>query len=429
MSDKQLAFKLNNWQSQVARNQSRFMVLNCGRRAGKSTLSALKLITFAQKNPKAILYYVSPSYKQSKAIMWELLKEYLPKSWITKANDTELKIELFNSSRIELKGADTEPDRLRGVRIDFLVCDEVAAFRNWYTVWNKVLRPTLIDSKGSAWFISTPQGFNFWYDLYNTVDPDFTSYTFTTYDNEFIDPSEIEKLKQEALSKGTMDTFEQEIMAKFTQVAGVVYKEWNFINKFRPVHYDYNLPLHLTFDFGVNDPTAIIWIQRQGGEFRAIDFYEASDANVEHFIQVIQSKPYKTPELITGDPAGKARSIVSNTSPIDEYAKHGIHIRTKDGVTIPEQIRIAHKYMTSFYVDNSLQTLRDHIHNYRYPVKQENVVNQSNEIPIHDEHSHSMRALEYYFVNIDEGIDTFASPQINLIRSSNTQKRKSWGIS
>lgn len=393
----QLTFKLNKWQTEVAGDKARFLVLNCGRRAGKSTFAALKIISFAKKNDNSVVYYVSPSYKQSKAIMWELLKQYIPSSWVRSTNETELKVELLNGAKIELKGADTEPDRLRGVRIDFLVCDEVASFRNWSTVWNKVLRPTLIDSKGSAIFISTPQGFNFWYDLYTTDDPEYKSYTFETYDNEYIETGEIEKIKSELDEQ----TFRQEILAEFTQVSGVVYKEWNFDTNFIPLDYEPNLPVHVTVDFGVNDPTAILWIQRNGGEFRVFDYYEASNASIDNICQMINAKPYRAADLVTGDPAGKARSITTGTSPVEEMAKHGIYVRTKDGVKIPEQIRITHKHMKSLFVSDKLDRLRDCIHNYRYPLKKDNIINQSNEIPIHDEYSHAMRALEYYFVNID----------------------------
>jgi hypothetical protein len=389
--------KLNKWQREVHQDKSRFLVLNCGRRSGKSTYSAIRIIQYAMDNPRVVVYYVSPSYKQSKAIMWQILRDTIPGQVIRSTNETELNIELINGSRIELKGADAEPDRLRGVRIDFLVCDEVSSFRNWDTVWNKVLRPTLIDSKGSAIFISTPQGFNFWYDLYSIKDDEYRSYTFTTYDNEFIDPIEIDKIKAEL----DEDTFRQEILAEFTQVSGVVYKEWNFNTNFVDLEYEPSLPLHITIDFGVNDPTAILWIQRNGGEFRIFDYYEASNASIDNICQMINAKPYKHADLITGDPAGKARSITTGTSPIEEMSKHGIYVRTKDGVQIPEQIRITHKHMKSLFVSSKLERLRDCIHNYRYPVKKENTINQSNEIPIHDEYSHSMRALEYYFVNVD----------------------------
>lgn len=392
-----MVISLNKWQTLVAKDTARFLCLNCGRRSGKSYFSALKLIFFAAKNPESVSYYVSPSYKQSKAIMWEMIKKLAPKGLIVKANESSLEFEIANGARILLKGADAEPDSLRGVKIDYLVCDEVSSFRNWDVVWDKVLRPTLIDSKGKALFISTPQGHNFWFDFYNIQENGFKSYSFSTYDNEYIDREEIEKLKRDM----SEDDFRQEILAEFVTVAGQVYKEWSFKNQFVALDYDPLLELHLTFDFGVNDPTAIIWLQRQGGEFRVIDYYEANNANIDHFVQVIRSKPYKEPSFICGDAAGKARSIVSNTSPIDEYARQGIFIRTLDGLLIPDQIRITHKYIRSLYVSNRLQRIRDCILNYAYPKKKENISNQSNEIPIHNEFSHGMRALEYYFANID----------------------------
>lgn len=389
--------KLNKWQSIVARDTHRFIRLNAGRRSGKSFFSALKIIFFAARNADSVIYYVSPSYKQSKAIMWEMIKKHSPKGFIKSANETTQSIIFANNARLEVKGADAEPDALRGIRIDFLVCDEVASFRNWDTVWNQVLRPTLVDSKGKGMFLSTPKGHNFWFDFYMKEDPEFASYTFSSYENDYLDPTEIEKTKAEM----SEDDFRQEFMADFVTVEGQVYKEWNLNTNFVPVAYDPKLELHVSFDFGVNDPTAIIWIQRNGGEFRIIDHYEVSNANVDHFVQVIRSKPYRWPSLFTGDSAGKARSIVTNTSPIEEYAKHDIFIRTTDGLQIPEQIRITHKYIKSLYVDSKLTRMRDVLLNYHYPKKKENTLNQSNEIPVHDEFSHTARALEYYFANID----------------------------
>jgi len=389
--------KLNKWQSIVARDKTRFLRLNCGRRSGKSTLAALKLIYFAARSPGAVLYYVSPSYVQSKAIMFEMIKKYSPKGLFSKVTETPPVFTLVNGASIHLKGADSEPDALRGVRLDYLVCDEVSSFRNWDTVWNQVLRPTLVDSKGAAMFISTPKGHNFWFDFFMKKDPEFASYTFSSYDNDYLDEAEIEKTKKEMAE----DDFRQEFMAEFVTVEGQVYKEWSLKDQYVDISYDPLLPVEVSFDFGVNDPTAIVWFQRNGGEIRIIDHYETSNANVEHFVQVIRSKPYRIPSLFTGDAAGKARSIVTNTSPIDEYAKHDIFIRTTDGLHIPDQIRITHKYMKSLFVSNRLTGIRDCILNYHYPKKKENIINQSNEIPIHDEWSHTMRAIEYYFANID----------------------------
>jgi hypothetical protein len=55
------------------------------------------------------------------------------------------------------------------------------------------------------------------------------------------------------------------------------------------------------------------------------------------------------------------------------------------------------------YVDNKLERFRDCLLNYRYPDKKQNIYSTSNETPIHDEYSHAMRALEYYFTNVDTG--------------------------
>ena len=41
--------------------------------------------------------------------------------------------------------------------------------------------------------------------------------------------------------------------------------------------------------------------------------------------------------------------------------------------------------------------------NYRYPKKPENIIEQSNEKPLHDEFSHALRAFEYYCWNLSIG--------------------------
>lgn len=200
--------QLSKWQTKVYDDPHRFKVIICGRRAGKTTLSALKIIDFAINHPKSNTWYVSPSYVQSEQIMWRLITNYLPKQAILRKNDTKLRIELKNGSYIELKGADTEPDRLRGVKIDFLVLDEIDSFRNWKIVWEEVLRPTLMDSKGHAMFIGTPKGYRHLFELYNkqTSDTDYISYKFTSYDNPFLPLDEIDKAKKET----DEDTFAQE---------------------------------------------------------------------------------------------------------------------------------------------------------------------------------------------------------------------------
>lgn len=216
-----MTIRLAKWQTKVWDDAHRYIVVNCGRRAGKTFLVALKLIDFASKHAKTTTWYVAPDYKQAKQIMWLVLKDLLPTHAIEKTNDTELLIILTNGSKILLKGAQ-DPDTLRGVRIDFCVFDECAFMANWEEVW-KVIRPTLVDSKAAVWFISTPNGFNHFKTLAETQDPDWSYHHYTSYDNPYLDPAELDKARAEMDD----DSFAQEFMGEFRKLSGLIYREFN----------------------------------------------------------------------------------------------------------------------------------------------------------------------------------------------------------
>lgn len=386
---------LSKWQSTVWDDEHRFKVINVGRRSGKTVLSITKAVYEASRKQKANIWYVSPTYKQSKLIAWEMLKDIIPSAFKPTYNQQELScVSGANGSRITLKGADN-PDSLRGTTVDFIIFDEVAFFKDWNNVWT-AMRPIFVDNKAPAWFVSTPNGMNHFYGLYQKeeIDSDYKSFHFTSYDNPYIDKQEIDKSKAEM----DKDSFRQEYMAKFTRPRGTVYAEWD-VTQFIDLEYDENLPLHITWDFGVNDPTAIVWIQPNKGETRVIDYYEATNASIQHYIQVINSKHYKVAELHTGDIAGKARELTTGESPISVLRKSGIHVRTSKIPSISEQIRNTHARVKGLYIGKKAEGFRNCILNYRYPDKSDALINQSNEVPIHDEWSHGMRAFEYWCWN------------------------------
>ena len=254
---------LSKWQTKVLDDNHRFKVIDCGRRAGKSFLVSIKLLDFASKNPKSIVWYISPNYKQSKSIMWQMLRDIIPQHGISKTNETELKIELKNGSQILLKGAE-DPDSLRGVRIDFCVFDEVAFIDKWNEVW-KVVRPTLIDSKASCWFISTPNGFNHFKEMYENMGKDgkpvfapsdHAAFHFTSYDNPYLDIDELKNAKETT----DEDSFAQEYMGEFRKMVGLVYKEFDrdkHMVEIPPL--DSNYTFNRSLDFGFAHKTALIY--------------------------------------------------------------------------------------------------------------------------------------------------------------------------
>ena len=97
---------LSRAQDTVAIDKTRFRVVVAGRRFGKTHLSIRELCYHA-KEPNKDVWYVAPTYKMARQIVWRKLKNKLTDlNWIAKTNETELTITLINGSTIALKGAD-----------------------------------------------------------------------------------------------------------------------------------------------------------------------------------------------------------------------------------------------------------------------------------------------------------------------------------
>jgi predicted phage terminase large subunit-like protein len=216
-----LNVSLLDWQKEVWADPSRFQVIAAGRRTGKSRLAAWKLIVKALQATSGTVFYVSPTQGQARDIMWKLLLE-LGAPVIKNSHVNNLEITLVNGIAIRLKGAD-RPETMRGVSLYYLVLDEYADIRP--DVWEQILRPALADLKGEAMFIGTPMGRNHFYDLFKygelSEDKDYKAWHFTSYDNETLDPNEIEAAKKSMSSYA----FRQEFMASFESMGSEIFKE------------------------------------------------------------------------------------------------------------------------------------------------------------------------------------------------------------
>lgn len=209
------------------------------------------MLQFATEHPKSTVWYVAPNYKQAESIMWSMLREVVPLHAIAKKNETKLTITLRNGSQIMLKGAE-DPDSLRGNRIDFCVFDECAFIAKWEEVW-KVIRPTLVDSKANVWFISTPNGFNHFKDMAEKDDKDWRYYHYTSYDNPFIDPVELDNAKAQM----DEDSFAQEFMGEFRKMAGLIYRSFSRETHMVEVPRLDNFTTYRALDFGFGHNAAL----------------------------------------------------------------------------------------------------------------------------------------------------------------------------
>lgn len=196
--------KPHEGQRAVLESKARYRVLMCGRRWGKSLISRTISITEALEG--RITGYVTPNYHLAKVFFDEIAKA-IPTE-IAQANRSDLTFKFLTGGEIRFFTGE-RLDNFRGLRLHNVIIDEAAYIPDLQNAWNNAIRPTLTDFQGKAMFISTPRGKDFFYQLYLKNTGDWQSFKFTTYDNPFILPSEIDEARA-SLPKAA---FEQEYLA------------------------------------------------------------------------------------------------------------------------------------------------------------------------------------------------------------------------
>ena len=220
----------------------------------------------AAAKPKSRVWYVGPSYEQSKRILWDRIKAVSRPFWLGRPSETELTIPLIGEGSISLRGAD-RPDSIRGNGLDFVVCDEYASMRP--DVWTKVLRPALADRQGRALFLGTPQGSNHFYDLYKKAqdDPEWAAFQFTTSQGGNVSEGELKSASADL----DEESFRQEFEAVFTAAgANRVYYAFDPALHIQEVTFDRYAPLIWSLDFNVN-PMCMLLMQRSSDSTYVLD--------------------------------------------------------------------------------------------------------------------------------------------------------------
>jgi len=375
-------FILHSKQKEVALDTHRFRVLCWGRRAGKTEL-AIDQIKARLIIPNSRVVYVAPTFQQARDIAWEKLRKDLNEAG--KPNEARLEIDLVNNSKVSLKGWEAI-ETLRGQHFDMIVLDEVAMFRNFWSNWHEVIRPTLTDTKGEAMFISTPKGFNHFYDLFNleSKDNDFKSFHASTYDNPFIPKEEIDKAKQEL----TEDRFAQEYLADFRKSEGLVYKEFN---RFR--HVFRKFPKEGTIvkvigghDFGTANPCATITVKKDkwANYWVTDEYYKigTTDAQQADYIAALKwDECYPDPESASGILELKSRGVN-----VREVVKNKDSIR--NGVNTIRELFNTNRLK----IHESCINLIWEIETYHYPESRQGQNEQENPVK---ENDHAVDALRY----------------------------------
>ena len=244
--DVSLSVGLHPAQMAVFQSPARFTMLVAGRRFGKTNLATARASAKAM-DPRNVrkkpVFVIAPVATQAKLLYWQdllnLLYPALDPQRPPQSNEGH--IYLRNGVMIGVKGAD-RPDTLRGVGLWHAELDEYADMKP--EVWESIIRPALTDVKGTAGFIGTPKGRNHFYDLWIEAGGDgayrgqgmglradgtrpaaseWGAFHYTSLDNPFLDPAEIENARRTLSSA----VFRQEYLASFeTGASDSFKKEW-----------------------------------------------------------------------------------------------------------------------------------------------------------------------------------------------------------
>src|SRR5262245_829133 len=208
-------------QERIKSQAKRFNVLDIGRRAGKTYLGQhLALETALAGDPVG---WFAPNYKYLLEVWQDLSRALRPVA--SRINSTERRIELENGGLVECWTLDKTDDPGRSRKYKRAIIDEAAIAPNLKAVWEQAIRATLTDLQGDAWFLSTPKGLNYFFDLFKRGQdvqayPEWQSWQLPTSVNPFLPASEIEAARLELPELA----YQQEYLAEFLSGEGAVFR-------------------------------------------------------------------------------------------------------------------------------------------------------------------------------------------------------------
>jgi len=346
----------------ILKNAKRFNIIKCGRRFGKTTLIK-RLCKPALQHGQYIAIF-TPTYKDVAEVWKDLNFTFYPA--IKKKNEQLKQIETITGGVIDFWSMD-DPNSGRGRKYHRAILDEFAKAKNNKEAWQETIRPTLTDFKGDAWFMSTPKGKNnYFYTLENQMQGqlDWSFFKFTTYDNPYIDPSEIDSARNQ-LDK---ITFDQEYMAEDVDLNDRPFlysfsrEQHTVKDRFVP---NPHLDIIISFDFNKDPMTCSIGQAVNIRTLRVFDAMKIENGSTPELCDKIIAKyPHFIYKMrITGDATGKNRSPLL-VGEINHYTIIKQKLKLKDSslsVQTKNRDLSASRILCNSILQNATVTIDDHL--------------------------------------------------------------------
>lgn len=280
------------------------------RRAGKDKAWLNFIITEALKRVGSY-YYILPTYRQAKQIIWDGIDaagfkflDHIPHELIEGKNESELQVELVNGSIFQLLGSDNI-DRIVGVNPVGVVFSEYSLQDP--QAWD-FYRPILNENGGWAGFNGTPRGKgeNPLWILHQSVKdlPDW-----------FVSVRGVDKTRRDSPGESgepvvTLDMIEQDrregmqdeliqqeyycdfaganVGSYYGNLVEQAFKE----GRVTDVPWNPRLPVFTVWDLGVADAMTVIFVQLDGLKVNLIDYIEKRGEGLSYFAAELKRKAY-----------------------------------------------------------------------------------------------------------------------------------------
>jgi len=390
------------------------------RRSGKD-LTAFNICIRECLRKVQVIFYVFPTYSMGRKILWDSITndgtrilDYIPDKVVESKNEQQMRIRFLNGSVLQVIGSDAYDTSLVGTNPQGVVFSEYALQdpRAYQFV-----RPILTANDGWALFISTPRGKNHMWELYQIAlnNPnDWFSYKLTVEDTGHIPIEEIEK--EMASGEMSQDLVLQEYYTSFEMgVEGAYYSK--YIDRMRvkgqigQVPYEAAFKVHTSWDLGVRDSTTIIFFQVIGQTVRIIDCYENSKVGLEHYIKVINEKPYTYGRHIAPHDI-QVREFTSGMARIEKARQLGVQFTVAPNISIQDGIEAVRSAFSKIWIDEiACKPLIKALENYRQEYDVKKRVYKSH--PLHDYCSHWADNLRYLALSLPKTRDGLSAQELD----------------
>lgn len=230
-------------------------VLIWHRRSGKDK-SVLQLVIKRMVERVGTYYYIFPTYNQGRKALWDgidregfKLMNHFPNEIVTKRNESEMRVELFNGSAFQIIGCDNI-DNIVGTNPVGVVFSEYPLGKQ--EAWD-FIRPILAENDGWVVWCFTPRGMNHGWKILQQAqaEPNWFSQVLTVDDTHAISAEVLEEERRQMPE----DLFHQEYYCQFLEGAGQFFKNIEaciYNDKFVPEDQRFKVTQGKIFRLGVD---------------------------------------------------------------------------------------------------------------------------------------------------------------------------------